>query len=196
MLGRSHRRLDERLIELRRAVEAIVRERATADDLEVVDSVLDYLERSALRHELDEEESLFPRLRGHRDLIPLLHDLHIEHEEHRRLVANLRSLRNGWAPSGPDASAGAAMVIAVTDLSRAYRSHIQREDRELLPAARVLLAPADVAALSGEMDARRGRGGDGGGGGNGAGRGNGRNGARRPAARRRPGERAGRRREL
>ncbi|HUQ03832.1 MAG TPA: hemerythrin domain-containing protein, partial [Kofleriaceae bacterium] len=134
MLARSHRRLEERLIELRRAVEGIVHERTDSDDLEVVDSVLDFLERSALRHELDEEESLFPRLRTNRDLTALLHDLQIDHEEHRRLVAHLQSLRNGWGPGGPDAGAGAAMAIAVNDLSRAYRAHIEREDRELLPA--------------------------------------------------------------
>ena len=65
MLERSHRRLEERLADLTRAAGDIVRERAEAGAIEQVDAVLDYLERSAARHETDEEESLFLRLRRH-----------------------------------------------------------------------------------------------------------------------------------
>jgi len=172
MMERSHRRLEERVVELQRAAEAIVRERADDAELEQVDSVLAFLERSAARHESDEEESLFPRLRQHTELVSLMSDLAHEHDQHRHLVAHLRALRSGWPPGGPDAGDGAALVMAVSELARAYRAHIEREERELMPLARDRLTADERAQVGLEMERRRN--GDGGGRGSGQGR-------RRPA---------------
>jgi len=172
MMERSHRRLEERVVELQRAAEAIVRERADDAELEQVDSVLAFLEKSAARHESDEEESLFPRLRQHTELVSLMSDLAHEHDQHRHLVAHLRALRSGWPPGGPDAGDGAALVMAVSELARAYRAHIEREERELMPLARDRLTADERAQVGLEMERRRN--GDGGGRGSGQGR-------RRPA---------------
>jgi hemerythrin-like domain-containing protein len=165
MMERSHRRLEERMVELQRAAEAIVRERADAGQLAQVDEVIAFLERSAARHESDEEESLFPRLRGHAELVSLMSDLAHEHDQHRQLVAQLRALRSGWPPGGPDAGDGAALAIAVSELARAYRIHIEREERELLPFARDRLTADDRAQLGLEMERRRNGDGSGRGGG-------------------------------
>lgn len=188
MLERSHQRLEERVAELQRAIGAIVRERGTPADLESVDAVLAFLERSALRHETDEEESLFPRLRRHADLWPLIDDLLGQHQQHRHLVAQLRTLRGGWPASGPDAADAAGMAVTVNDLARSYRRHIDREERDLIPAARDRLSATDQAALTEEMERRRedgrgeGRGqGRGRGEGRGRGKGRGEGHGRRPA---------------
>jgi hemerythrin-like domain-containing protein len=165
MMERSHRRLEERMVELQRAAEAIVRERADAGQLAQVDEVIAFLERSAARHESDEEESLFPRLRGHAELVSLMSDLAHEHDQHRQLVAQLRALRSGWPPGGPDAGDGAALAIAVSELARAYRVHIEREERELLPFARDRLTADERAQLGLEMERRRNGDGSGRGGG-------------------------------
>jgi hemerythrin-like domain-containing protein len=173
-LERSHRRLEQQLAQLQRAAGAIVRERAGGDDLDVVDTVLAFLERQALRHETDEEESLFPRLRATGDLAPLLDELAGQHRLHRHLVLHLRALRSGWSVGGPDAGDGAALVITTNELVRAYRAHIEREERELLPAARAALGPGECAAILMEMERRRGGGrGDGDAGGGWGGRGEG-----------------------
>ena len=167
MMERSHRRLEERMVELQRAAEAIVRERAGGGEAEQVDAVLAFLERSAARHESDEEESLFPRLRQHGELVSLMSDLAQEHDHHRHLVAQLRALRSGWSPEGPDAGDGAALAIAANELARAYRSHIEREERELMPMARDRLTATERTQVGLEMERRRngdGRGGGGGGG--------------------------------
>ena len=156
MMERSHRRLEERLADLQSAAGAIVRERAGLAELALVDEVIAYLERSAARHEADEEESLFPRLRGDRDIAPLLADLTAEHAHHRHLIGQLRALRSTWPPAGPAAADGATLAIAITELSRAYRSHITREEEELLPAARGRLTPAEIASITAEMHRRRG----------------------------------------
>jgi hemerythrin-like domain-containing protein len=132
-----------------------VRERAGDGELAAVDSILSYLERSAVRHEEDEEASLFPRLRGVADLGPLLDDLAAEHVAHRQLVRQLSSLRSGWPPSGPDVGDRASLVILANELARTLRAHIDREERELLPAAREHLGPADRQAIRAEMTRRR-----------------------------------------
>lgn len=159
ILERSHRRLDERLGELQQAATAIVRERADDADLAAVDAVIDYLERQAARHEDDEEESLFPRLRaapGSPELAPLLRDLAADHVLHRHLIKQLRSLCDRWPAAGPDAGAGAALVTLANELARSYRGHIEREERELLPAARERLTRADRDGIRAEMGHRRG----------------------------------------
>jgi hemerythrin-like domain-containing protein len=155
MLERSHRRLEERLSELQQAATAIVRERAGVAELSTVDSVVAFLEKSAARHEADEEESFFPRLRRVRDLTPLLDDLLAEHVLHRHLINQLRSLRSRWPVAGPGASDGAALVTLANELARLYRAHIEREERELLPAANAHLGPDEREAIQAEMDRRR-----------------------------------------
>jgi hemerythrin-like domain-containing protein len=191
MMERSHRRLEERLGELERAASAIVRERASDADIAAVDAVLDYLERSATRHETDEEESLFPRLRRELELSELIADLLAEHVLHRRQVGQLRTLRSGWPDSGPDAGDGASLAVASNELARAYRSHIAREEHELMPIVRDRLSAIDRSALADEMQRRR----DGANGearqARGAGRGSGD--AARRSGRRRPAGSAGRR---
>lgn len=161
MMERSHRRLEERMVELQRAAEAIVRQRADAGELEQVDAVISFLERSAARHESDEEESLFPRLRQVAELASLMSDLAQEHDQHRHLVAHLRALRSGWPEAGPDAGDGAALAIAANELARAYRVHIEREERELMPLARDRLSADERVQVGLEMERRRN--GDGGG---------------------------------
>jgi hemerythrin-like domain-containing protein len=155
LLERSHRRLEERLAVLQSAASAIVRERAGVTELTAIDSVLGFLERSAARHEEDEEESLFPRLRGVPELRPLLDDLAADHLLHRHLLKQLRSLHSGWPETGPDASDGAALAILANELTRAYRTHIEREERELMPAARERLGPAEREGIRIEMSKRR-----------------------------------------
>ena len=157
MLELAHRKLEERLDELQKAIGAIVRERGGAAEIAAIDAVLAYLERSAARHEEDEELSFFPRLRGApgSDLAPLLADLTAEHHLHRHLVGQLRSLRNRWPAAGPDAGQRASLVVMVGELIRTYRSHTEREDRELLPAARDRLTASDHAGILIEMDRRR-----------------------------------------
>lgn len=64
-LDRCHRRLEERLRELVESSAAIASGDASDEHWEVVEEVLAYLERAVVRHEEDEEASVFPRLAQH-----------------------------------------------------------------------------------------------------------------------------------
>ncbi len=140
MLERCHRRVEERLAELMQ----------DPADARVVADVLDYFERSMTRHEADEEESLFPRLRGVAELAGVLAALEREHAEHARLHEELKAAR------------GAQVAQVAARLQAAYARHIEREESELFPSARRLLDPSAQRMMAAEMEARRparGRGG-------------------------------------
>jgi len=157
MLEKSHRRLAENLGLLREAVAGLPRPEA----LEAVREVAEFVSRTVARHERDEEQTLFPRLRADGDLAPLLAELEAEHRAHELLHRELFDLAED---DRPDAQ-------SLQDLSRrldaAYERHIELEESRVFPAARAALSEADLAAMAEEMQARRGRGGGGGGGGRG-----------------------------
>jgi iron-sulfur cluster repair protein YtfE (RIC family) len=167
-LERSHMRLGERLDELVQASAAPF----SPTTLDVARDVAGFCARAVLRHEEDEESSLFPRLRERPELAPLLDKLAREHREHEALHARLDDAISALAAE-PNAEAMKELADVADALVRAYRAHIEEEERVLFPAARAALDAASIAAISGEMEGRRGgersergkRGGGGGGGG-------------------------------
>lgn len=157
MLEKSHRRLAENLALLREAVAGL----PGMEALEGVREVAEFVSRTVARHERDEEQSLFPRIRSDGDLAPLCAELEAEHRAHELLHQELYDLAES---DRPDAR-------RLQDLSRrldaAYERHIELEESRVFPAARAALSEGDLAAMADEMQARRGRGGGGGGGGRG-----------------------------
>jgi hemerythrin-like domain-containing protein len=147
-LERSHRRLEERLAELR------------GGDPDAVLDAIAWFERSVTRHEEDEERSLFPRLAGEPALERTLRTLAVEHVAHRELHEKLRALAEPWPGRAPTAEERAELTRLVAELDEAYRRHIALEERELFPAARRLEAD-ELAGIAAEMAARRPRGGGG-----------------------------------
>lgn len=144
-LERSHRRLEERLDDLVRA----------GDDPAILRDVAAFFARAVRRHEDDEERSLFPRLAGRPELATVLERLAREHRDHEALHAKLddvvRMLDAGEA-------APLREVEALSDaLVRAYRVHIDDEEREVFPAARAILGAPELEAMVREMQERRGR---------------------------------------
>jgi hemerythrin-like domain-containing protein len=175
-LERSHRRLEDRLDDLVQVSASAPDGALSADAAELVREVAGFFARAVRRHEEDEESSLFPRVRERADdaVKAILTKLAEEHREHEELHRRLEAI--GSAAGEADAGAGARELASVTDaLVRAYRAHVEEEEKVLFPAARALFAddPGQLAAIADEMAARRGRaGGTGGaGGGGGGGRG-------------------------
>lgn len=145
-LLRSHRRLEERLDDLRRAAFDLCGEHHE-EALAYIDETVQWMERSVRRHEEDEEKSLFPRLRGMRELERLVAQLAEEHRAQERLASELAEARDDRART---------MEIARL-LSESYGRHIRAEEDELFPIARARLEPADLQAMQAEMQARRGK---------------------------------------
>jgi hemerythrin-like domain-containing protein len=156
-LERTHRRIEERLIQLEDAVAALAdparREHAVADLFEVAR----FFGRAAVRHHDDEEETLFPRLLEHPELAPLLAALRVEHDEHDRATAPLLDMVQGWDDAGPSAREERELPAIVRRLADVYRAHIRREEHELFPAARRALPAGAAVEMGREMQARRGK---------------------------------------
>ena len=142
-LARSHERLREQLAELVALGQAAELDRDALDDLAA------WFEGPGARHEADEEESLFPRLRRcdvDDTTRALLDRLAEEHRAHTQLHSRLAGVRTT-----------ADLVGVVAAMEDAYREHLALEERDLFPVARAKLRPVDLEAISAEMDARRGR---------------------------------------
>src|SRR5689334_4985467 len=114
MLERCHRRLEEEL-------QALVMEPAR----DVAERVLEFLDRALKRHELDEEQSLFPRLP---QLAGLIRDLEEQHRQQQRLIEELRAAEDEKA-----------IQVTALALQAAYARHISVEEHELFPAAKAAL---------------------------------------------------------
>ncbi len=145
-LERCHQRLEEACDELRSGCEA--------RDLETVEGAVGFFSHQGRRHDRDEDASFFPRIRADdalREVIARLEREHLHHEELlsklEAMVAGLRSGEDRWA----------ALSDLSEEISVAYRSHIDVENAVLLPRAKELLDEQAVAAISAEMESRRGR---------------------------------------
>ena len=171
MLEASHRRLEERLAELERAALDLLDPAKADGAVATLHEVAAYFERSVVRHEADEEASLFPRLAGAAELAPVLGRLAAEHREHEALHHELSAVVENEALAGT--ALAQALGSVVGRLHGAYARHVTTEEREVFPVARRLLGADALAAIAAEMDERRGGGGRGGGGRGGGGGGSG-----------------------
>jgi hemerythrin-like domain-containing protein len=158
MLGACHDRIEAQLRTLERLLDYLPAHGADAQARGAAQAVLRYFELAGPNHHEDEERDLFPVLAARAApaeaacVQALIRDLL---DDHARMAAALAVVRGQLAPI----AAGEAAPLdeaAVRRLAALYRGHIERENGELLPLARRLLAPDDVRALSVAMSARRG----------------------------------------
>lgn len=161
MLDRCHRKLEERLTELMGAAQQIAAGDATDAAVATVSDVLSFFDRSVARHEADEEQSLFPRLRGRAGIDPvidtIIDTLSDEHREHTRLLYRLHELIKSFGDQRPSAEQGQHLLRLANELSSAYARHIALEDARLFPAVRDTLGASELQLVAAEMQARRGR---------------------------------------
>jgi hemerythrin-like domain-containing protein len=123
---------------------------------------LRYFRDAAPNHTLDEEESLFPRLRLHKDgesltALALLDGLHADHTEAEIKHQRVDDLGRAWLADERLSPDHARIFISLLkELRATYEKHIAVEDNELFPLAGRTLDRAELEAIAHEMAARRG----------------------------------------
>lgn len=154
-LENTHRRIEQRLATLEQSASDVDDPARRKEALEDVRGVMGFLARGAVRHHEDEELSLFPRLRAVSALTALVATLEEEHRLHESVRAELMALLNGFPEAGPDRAGEVRLRELARRLSDVYCAHIQREERELFPAARAALPSSVIEEMGAEMIARR-----------------------------------------
>lgn len=159
-LSDCHRRIEMFLASLE-AVGNVIDQPVTSEASQALEKALRYFRESAPKHNADEEESLFPRMRRvhSAEIQPAVEKLDALEKEHRWAEplheAIERIGRRFLAEERLQAREVEEFRRAVSALTRMYREHIRVEEEVVFPAAAEALADKDQAAIGNEMAARR-----------------------------------------
>lgn len=160
LLSDCHRRIEMFLGSLG-AIAKVIDSPLTDETRRALDFALCYFREAAPKHNADEEESLFPRLRQvrHPDVqsaLARLDELENDHRWAAPLHAEVEILGQRYLSKG-NLSAGEAEEFreAVAKLTSMYQQHINVEDDVVFPLAAQLLSKAERAAIADEMASRR-----------------------------------------
>jgi hemerythrin-like domain-containing protein len=160
MLTDCHRRI-ERFVSVLGHVAAEAEGRALkVEECNAVEAALRYFQDSGPRHNCDEEESLFPRLRAAAqapaELAPLIDRLASEHGYAEALHKKSSEIFARWMAEGDLHAADRSRLKAALDkLQQIYTEHIRIEEDVVFLCASRLLDSEAVAAIGAEFRGRR-----------------------------------------
>jgi hemerythrin-like domain-containing protein len=160
LLSDCHRRI-EMFLEALAAAGKVMDEPPSEETARALQSALVYFRQAAPKHTADEEESLFPRLRGREEAelksaLSTLDRLEKDHETVSPLHAEVERLAEMYLEAGSlSASDRERFGTAVARLQDIYSEHIRVEDSTVFPLAARLLSDNDKSAIAQEMAARR-----------------------------------------
>ena len=155
MLKDCHRRIEQFL-----GILCLVAERArgralSEEEIAAVQAALTYFQVGGRRHNADEEESLFPRMRATGDSADT-GELEHEHRDADGVHARVEELYAEWlAQGGLDAEKQNELAAATQKLKGLYAQHIEREETVVFPRAARTLKPEAIAEMGREFKARR-----------------------------------------
>jgi hemerythrin-like domain-containing protein len=158
MLAACHTRVEKQCQTLERLQAHLIVHASDTAAQEAAHALLRYFNSAAKHHHEDEEVDLFPALldaMAGSDAVcirTLIEALEAEHRELENRWTQLQAPLQAIAQGLPVVLSKAETAAFVTG----YRSHILREDRELLPMAQRLLGPQALALLGHAMRSRRG----------------------------------------
>lgn len=152
LLRACHERILGHCCTLVRLAEHIHRKGVDEEARAAMGRIHRYFSTAGRHHHADEEEDLFPRLRG-RDagLDTLIDDLLAQHQRMDELWEKLAPLLSEGGIDDPG-----QFERLVDEFVKSYRQHVITENTRLLPAAGSLISEADRRALGRAMAARRG----------------------------------------
>jgi pyridoxamine 5'-phosphate oxidase len=156
MLAACHERIEAQLATLERLGPHLEKHGCDAEARSAAQAVLRYFDTSGKLHHQDEDDDLFPLLRGRAavggrpEVAAAIDELEREHEtmdgQWNRLREHLLAIAAGEARLPAEDVARFAWL---------YRRHMDRESTAVLPFAREALDEAQRAALGERMAARR-----------------------------------------
>lgn len=158
MLIDCHRRIEHFLNILCVVVERARGRALSEEESAAVQAALQYFRVGGKRHNADEEESLFPRLRGEPNVGRFDEILSLE-EDHRaadELHASVEALYSGWISAGAlDSDDSRRLAASTQSLKALYAGHIHVEEQIVFPRAAEALESAAIRAIGREFRARR-----------------------------------------
>ena len=160
LLGDCHRRIERFLDTLSR----LVKSNSELDDdrRKALVSSLKYFREAAPRHTADEEESLFPRLRGSASAeaqseLNRIDTLHAEHIVVDALHKRVEEIGQRWLSQGSLSGDDLSQIRqALQQLSVIYQQHILLEESTIFTLASRVLNKEQVESIGREMASRRG----------------------------------------
>ena len=157
MLHDCHRRIEHFL-----NIICVVADRAAGRPLSeeesaAIQAALSYFRTGGQRHNADEEQSLFPRMRAAGvDPVPEIGALEHDHRDAELLHAKVDSLYSSWIASQFLPPEQQSELKAATDQLRSlYGQHIQIEEKIVFPRAAQTLTRETLAAIGQEFRQRR-----------------------------------------
>lgn len=158
MLTDCHRRIERFLHILCLVAERAHGRALTAEETEAVEAALHYFQEGGQRHNADEEDSLFPRLRtlssneDWQEVAALVSD----HRHAGELHAAVEDLYHAWIAAGSLTDEEEAKLLSATgELRHLYEAHIRTEEEIVFPRAARLLDRSAVEAIGKEFRTRR-----------------------------------------
>lgn len=162
LLSDCHRRIEYFLGLLVTVTQQAQGNSLSGEQRKALETAIFYFKQAAPKHTLDEEESLFPRMRvsGNAQAqaaLAVLDSLHTDHTVANELHKQVEEIARQWLEE--DKLSG-KQVHRLTDmldeLSAIYQRHIATEDNEVFPLAKTVLEKAELESVGREMAARRG----------------------------------------
>lgn len=155
MLVDCHRRIERFLHILSTVSERMHGGALSGEEASAVLAALNYFRTGGLRHNADEEESLFPRLRAcgeSADLDSLESDHQIAGDLHQEIDALYRK----WIAAGSlDVAEHLRLSALTARLLRIYGDHIRLEESVVFPLAARTLPLQELEAMGKEFERRR-----------------------------------------
>jgi hemerythrin-like domain-containing protein len=160
MLGACHERV-ERMLRLITLMQSRLQEQGLDEHVrQAAQDVVRYFDLAAPHHHEDEERHVFPALMAGADAAvkALVLRLIQDHRQMELAWQGARAVLMTLIEHGEQPFKDLTMwqKVALNDFARLYRQHLDDEDKVAYPAAKALLTPAALAAMSHDMMERRG----------------------------------------
>jgi hemerythrin-like domain-containing protein len=158
MLIDCHRRIERFLHILCFVAESARGRGLTAEETEAVEASLQYFHVGGRRHNADEEESLFPRLRAEctNGEIEEIGGLEGDHQQANELHLAVEKIYRTWIGENKLSEENEQRLQSMTDqLRHLYEGHIQIEEKIVFPHAAKVLGNEAIDAIGKEFHARR-----------------------------------------